>query len=102
MTNDGITHQKLLEIVPKRPADYEPWGEVIRWADDDEAYPDCSMGCVFAAWLEGALRFDWCVCTNPASHRTGFLLTLSEPNARFCHHDVRTLRAVSVLRQKAP
>lgn len=73
MTNAALTHEKLLEIVPKRPEDYAPWGAVVRWASEDEAYPDCSMGCAFAAWLGGGLRFDWCVCTNPASHRTGLL-----------------------------
>ena len=70
---DEITHEKMMAVVQKLPGDYAPWGEVVRWEQEDEAYPDCSHGCAFAAWLEGALGADWCVCTNPSSHRTGLL-----------------------------
>ena len=73
MPHNKITHEKLWTIVPKLPGDYDLWGNVIRWEDEAAAYPDCSCGCVFAAWLEGRLGSDWCVCTNPASHRTGLL-----------------------------
>lgn len=66
-------HKRLLEIVPKRPEDYQPWGTVERWADPKHGYPDCSCGCLWARWLEGELALDWCVCTNPASHRCGLL-----------------------------
>ena len=69
----GITHDDLWAVAPKLPGDYAPYGEVERWADETEAYPDCSCGCAFAAWLAGGLGADWCVCTNPASHRTGLL-----------------------------
>ena len=58
-------HDRLLKIMPCRPEDYEPWGNVER------ERPDCSSGCKFARWLEGEIQFDWCVCTNPASHRVG-------------------------------
>lgn len=64
-------HQHLLSIMPKRPQDYDPWGDNVRWANDADAYPDCSGGCKWAMWLEG--DSDWCVCTNPASHRVGLL-----------------------------
>lgn len=66
------THDHLCEIVRKLPEDYDVWseGKVERWADSDQAYPDCSMGCKHAQWLE---KGDWCVCSNPESHRCGLL-----------------------------
>ena len=69
------THDDLCKIVPRLPGDYDVWpeGKCIRWADKSKAYPDCSAGCKFAAWLDGKLGADWCVCTNPASHRCGLL-----------------------------
>ena len=71
MPNDE--HTRLLGLVPKLAGDYDPWGNTVRWSDPAKAYPDCSCGCVFAKWLEGDLGFDWCVCTNPESHRCGLL-----------------------------
>ena len=38
-------HDHLLEIVIKKEEDYEPFGKVIRWENENENYPDCSMGC---------------------------------------------------------
>lgn len=64
---------RLLQLVPKHPEDYEPFGSLKRWEKPDEAYPDCASGCLYARWLEGSLNMDWCVCTNPASHRVGLL-----------------------------
>jgi hypothetical protein len=69
----SVEHDRLLQIVPRLPEDYAPFGAVERWADPARPYPDCSCGCAFARWLEGALGTDWCVCTNPASHRAGLL-----------------------------
>lgn len=66
-------HEHLLQIVIKKPEDYDPWGSVIRWEKDDEAYPDCSCGCKWNLTLEGMLGLDWGVCANPASHRAGLL-----------------------------
>ena len=79
-------HRRLMSIVPLRPEDYDPWGDDIRWADEERAYPDCSCGCKWARWLEdlddgkpkseggrGRLSMDWLVCTNPRSHRVGLL-----------------------------
>lgn len=66
-------HKRLLDLMPRRPEDYDPWGEVKRWADPHQEYPDCSCGCRFARWLEGELAADWCVCTNAESHRCGLL-----------------------------
>ncbi len=66
-------HDRLLQLTPRRSEDYTPWGQTERWADPAKAYPDCSGGCRFARWLESSLGADWCVCTNPASHRCGLL-----------------------------
>ena len=66
-------HARLIALMPRRPEDYEPWGDVERYADPDLGYPDCSGGCKWASWLENELGGDWCVCTNPKSHRVGLL-----------------------------
>jgi hypothetical protein len=86
-------HKRLLKLVPKRPEDYAPWGNVERWADPNLPYPDCSSGCKFARWLEdldeeNALSLDWCVCTNPASHRVG-LLTFEHQGCQKFEYDER-------------
>jgi hypothetical protein len=70
---EAITHQHLLTIVKTLPGDHAPWGQVKRWSDPAQAYPDCSCGCRWALWGEGPLGMDWCICTNPASHRAGLL-----------------------------
>jgi hypothetical protein len=68
-------HDALRAVLRTLPEDYTPYGEDERWADPARAYPDCSCGCRFAAWLEdgGQPSADWLVCTNPASHRAGLL-----------------------------
>ncbi len=66
-------HEKLHLVLVRDAKDYGPWGDVERWSDPDAAYPDCSADCKHAAWLEGAAGSDWCVCTNPKSHRAGLL-----------------------------
>jgi hypothetical protein len=72
-TPEGREHQRLVKLMPRRPKDYDPWGRVERWSDPGRAYPDCSCDCKFARWLDGPLGSDWCVCTNPNSHRVGLL-----------------------------
>lgn len=66
-----------MALAPRLPQDYDPWGGNVRWADPKQAYPDCSCGCKWARWLEdlpeASLGADWCVCTNPRSHRCGLL-----------------------------
>lgn len=66
-------HQHLLNIVKKLPSDYKPWGEVIRWKDENKSYPDCSGGCKHYLILEGGLGYDWGVCSNEKSPRCGIL-----------------------------
>jgi len=67
-------HRRLQSLCRRLPTDYTDYGgTVVRWADLDEAYPDCSSGCRWALWLEGALVGDWCVCTKPDGPRAGLL-----------------------------
>lgn len=64
-------HKRLLTLVKRFPQDYEPYGQTER-----DGF-DCSSGCKHARWLKDtptdALSMDWCVCTNPNSHRVGLL-----------------------------
>jgi hypothetical protein len=66
-------HNRLLGLVKRLSDDYQSFGTVERWADPKQEYPDCSCGCRWARWLDGDLGLDWCVCTNPDSHRCGLL-----------------------------
>jgi hypothetical protein len=69
----SVTSEQLRAILPHLPGDYSDYGgNVERWADPAQSYPDCSHGCRFAAWLEDHAA-DWLVCVNPASHRAGLL-----------------------------
>lgn len=77
------THERLLAIMPRLPTDYADYGgTVVRWADCG-AWPDCSCGCKWAAWLQGKLGSDWCVCTKPGAPRCG-LLTFEHMAGRDC------------------
>lgn len=64
-------HKRLLTLVKRLPEDYTPFGKTDPDALDQ--YVDCSCGCKYALLLEGELGADWCVCTNPESHRCGLL-----------------------------
>lgn len=58
------------------PSDYSDYGgEVVRWEDDNKAYPDCSMGCLFWRSLAhpSGYDLDWGVCLNPQADRKGLL-----------------------------
>lgn len=69
-----IDHEHLRSIVHNDPRDYDhPETVNPRWVDPNVIYGDCSSSCKWAAWLEGSVGLDWCVCTNPASHRCGLL-----------------------------
>ena len=70
----AFDHTHLLTIMEILPTDYSDYGgSVERWSDPNQSYPDCSCGCKWAAWLEGDLSSDWCVCTNKRSPRSGLL-----------------------------
>lgn len=69
-----VTHEHLHSIKRVLPTDYADYGgEIKRWATPGDSYPDCSMGCIWAAWLEGKLSGDWCVCAKPNGPRAGLL-----------------------------
>jgi hypothetical protein len=69
-----ITHAHLLDLASQLPTDYSDFGgKVERWSDAGKSYPDCSMGCKWAAWLEPPLGLDWCVCASPKGPRRGLL-----------------------------
>ena len=61
------THEQLVQIMPKRKTDFEPYGK------RDREGPDCSCGCNFYHTLSGDVASDWGVCTNPKSPRVGLL-----------------------------
>ena len=85
-----ITHEDLVALfdVIKRPDDYFPYGQNMdRESSSDQEYRgDCSCGCTWFAPLDGALRTDWGVCTNRASHRCG-LLTFEHQGCRHFEED---------------
>ncbi len=71
-------HEHLCRIVKHLPSDFEPYGNRSRtegWG------PDCSCGCKHFLPLEGELRSDWGVCSNPTSPRVG-LLTFEHQGCR--------------------
>jgi len=62
---------KCLRILP---SDYQEYGgEVKRWEHNDKNYPDCSSGCKHFVALQEPFNFDWGVCSNPSSPRSGLL-----------------------------
>jgi hypothetical protein len=66
--------KKLFDILIIKPSDYSDYGgDVIRWENDSESYPDCSIGCKHFIELKGNLRNDWGVCGNKNSDRHGLL-----------------------------
>jgi len=51
-------------------SDYSDYGgEVVRWEDPSENYPDCSCGCV---WYD-KLNHNYGYCKNPAAPRFNLL-----------------------------
>ena len=60
-----VTHELLTMAAVRLPTDYYDFGGAVqRWRDPEGEYPDCSMGCRWAAWLEPPFGADWLVCTN--------------------------------------
>lgn len=80
-------HKELFNILVRKPSDYKDYGgEVERWKNDNESYPDCSCGCVHFMELEGEMGADWGICTNPKSERQG-LLTWEHQNGYKCFEE---------------
>lgn len=59
------THKQLLIVC-------KDWEE-YKNKDPNNDKPDCSCGCIHFHPLEGDVGFDWGVCCNPQSKRTGLL-----------------------------
>ena len=77
-------HDELVAALVRLPTDYTSYGgEIERWADGDQTYPDCSCGCRWAIPLMGALGLDWVVCSKPKSPRAG-LLTFEHQTGSVC------------------
>lgn len=85
MTSEPVlSHGHLLSVMKRLPTDYTDYGgQVVRWADDEKDYPDCSCGCRWAAWLDAPFDGDWCVCTKPDGPRVG-LLTFEHMTGQSC------------------
>jgi hypothetical protein len=59
-------HWHLHAVCIRLATDYEPYGYRARTG------PDCSCGCIWYLKLQSK-PMDWGVCSNPRSHRCGFL-----------------------------
>jgi hypothetical protein len=69
-THKEPTHEHLWLLVQKLPTDFDPWGQRDR---DTDWGPDCSSGCKHFHCLKGKLGYDWGICTNAKSPRSGLL-----------------------------
>lgn len=68
------TSGDLFKCLKVLPSDYQEYGgEVKRWEDNEKDYPDCSRGCKFFVELREPYNFDWGVCANSNSPRSGLL-----------------------------
>lgn len=80
----GETLHDLLHTVCRRlPTDLEPYGKRERDA------ADCSCGCRHFLALPESLKYDWGVCINPRSPRSG-LLTFEHQGCEFFEADSET------------
>ena len=66
---------KVVKILPTDYSDYG--GEIERWKNNNDSYPDCSSGCrywrpLYSEYHRGP-DDDWGVCANPESPRAGLL-----------------------------
>ena len=66
----GASHEHLWTLLKALPSDFSPYGERDRDADWG---PDCSCGCKHFHPLAGPRGYDWGVCTNSKSPRSGML-----------------------------
>jgi len=69
-------HDRLHTVCRHLPTDFEPYGKRERNA------ADCSCGCQHFLTLPGPLGYDWGVCINPRSPRSG-LLTFEHQGCEF-------------------
>ena len=77
LNNVGDALHDLLHTVCRHlPTDYEPYGKRER----NDA--DCSCGCQHFLKLPDRLGYDWGVCINPRSPRSG-LLTFEHQGCEF-------------------
>src|SRR4051794_19329799 len=88
-------HEHLLMIMRRLPSDFEPYGNRSRETDWG---PDCSCGCKHFVKLEGNLGYDWGVCANPQSLRTG-LLTFEHQGCKAFDYDESLDMEIEALRQ---
>lgn len=66
--------KELWDVLKRLPTDYTGYGgEVVRWADENKPYPDCSCGCKYFVPLNGDLQYDWGVCCKKDGPRAGLL-----------------------------
>jgi len=72
----GTLHERLHVVCRHLPTDFEPYGRRLRTA------ADCSCGCQNFVKLPEPLGFDWGVCINPRSPRSG-LLTFEHQGCEF-------------------
>lgn len=81
----------LWKVVKILPADYTDYGgEIERWQDPNQNYPDCSSGCKHYRRLiskyETIEDADWGVCCNVNSPRAG-LLTWEHQSGYTCYEN---------------
>jgi hypothetical protein len=77
LNNVGDTLHDLLHTVCRHvPTDFEPYGRRVRNGFD------CSCGCKHFLQLPDPLGYDWGVCINPRSPRSG-LLTFEHQGCEF-------------------
>ncbi len=69
-------HDLLHTVCRHLPTDFEPFGK------RRPSGPDCSFGCRHFLKLPGQLGYDWGVCANPRSPRSG-LLTFEHQGCEF-------------------
>jgi hypothetical protein len=95
----GDTQHDLLHTVCRHlPTDYEPYGKRERNA------ADCSCGCKHFLTFAPPLGFDWGVCINPRSPRSG-LLTFEHQGCEFfeeAEEGSKDKEFVAELRKRTP
>ena len=68
------------DIVTVLKTDYSDYGgEIVRWENEDEEYPDCSFGCTWFTRTD----LDFGICKKPGGPREG-LLTFEHQAGKDC------------------